>query len=134
MKNSATSNLTESNLVSRMLSEKKFSPDDSEHAILKIDFEGKIIYANQASFASLEEWFSCRKETLPSSFLKQHPGILDPEADFSFSINVKSTVFSFDVIGFKESGYIGLYGFDTINVNEIMIHLAELEKSQSLAN
>lgn len=135
MRNSTNLNLTATSThFSEVASAKIFLPDESEFAVLKIDLNGKILYANQPSFAALEDWLSCRIETLPGCFLKQYPDILNPEADFSFSISVKSSVFSFDVIGFKESGYIGLYGFDAINVSEIINHLAELEKSETYVN
>ena len=135
MRNSTNLNLSEtSKHFSEVSSEKIFLPDESEFAVLKIDLSGKILYANHASFAPLADWLSCRNETLPGYFIKQHPDILNPEADFSFSISVKSNLFSFDVIGFKESGYIGLYGFDAINVSEIINHLTELEKSEALIN
>ena len=84
MRNSTNLNLTATSThFSEVSSEKIFLPDESEFAVLKIDLNGKILYANQASFAALEDWLSCRKETIPGCFLKQHPDILNPEADFS---------------------------------------------------
>jgi len=49
---------------------------------------------------------------LPDYFLKSNPEILNPDADFSVPLTTPDATFKFDVIGFKEGGYIGLYGFN----------------------
>jgi hypothetical protein len=88
------------------------SPDYYELPVIKIDQKGRILYANRASFQILEEWLKAANEYLPEYFLKSNPEILNPDADFSVPLNTSGTTLKFDVIGFKEGGYIGLYGFN----------------------
>jgi hypothetical protein len=109
-------------------------PDESMFPVLKIDTNGKILYANHASFEYLREWINSKNEYLPNYFLSYHPNILNPDADFSMSINLKSSVLNFDVIGFKESGYIGIYGFDSMEIKEANPGIGEYEKSNSILN
>jgi two-component system sensor kinase FixL len=123
----SNNNVTEVSLVNAF-------PDESVLPVLKIDTSGKILYANHASFECLREWINSKNEYLPNYFLNYHPHILNPDADFSMSINLKSIVLNFDVIGFKESGYIGLYGFDSVEEKEVNDVINEFEKSASLLN
>ncbi len=87
----------------------QLSPDFFESPVVKIDSNGKILYANRASFELLNEWLTTSNDCLPDYFLKGNPGILNPNADFSVPFNTGTRNMNFDVIGFKESGYIGLY-------------------------
>jgi hypothetical protein len=99
-------NVTEVSLI------KNSNPDESNFPVLKIDTNGKILYANQASFKYLREWINSKNEFIPNYIININPSILNPDADFSISVNLKSANLKFDVIGFKECGYIGLYGFN----------------------
>jgi hypothetical protein len=89
--------------------------DESEYPVLKISPSGKILYANSASFEYLREWLTGSNDSLPENFLEKNSELLDPQAEFSFSLETKSGVFCFDVVGFQECGYIGLYGFQRLN-------------------
>jgi hypothetical protein len=106
-------------------------PDKSNFPVLKIDTRGKILYANHASFECLHEWLSDKEEYLPIYFMYINPDVLNSDADFSISLNVKTDVITFDVIGFKESGYIGLYGFESVKDERPEEHLFEIENSES---
>ena len=81
--------------------------------VIRIDHEGRILYANRASFPLLREWNCLANDYIPEELVKQIPSMLDLDADFNFEINTNDSSYYMDVIGFKESGYIGLYGFKT---------------------
>ena len=85
--------------------------DESQFPVFKISDKGKILYANYASFELLREWVADYSEYLPESFLKSNSDILNFNAEFSIALESKSGVKYFDVIGFKDCGYIGLYGY-----------------------
>ncbi len=89
-----------------------YSPDQSEFPVIKINLQGRILYANRASFQLLREWLCTPEQNLPEFFLMSNPGLLNAEADFSMPLVTRSIRLNFDVIGFKEQGYIGLYGFE----------------------
>lgn len=112
-------NFTESNNVEEILNVIEMSsndhsfPDKSDFPVLKIDTQGKIIYANHASFECLREWLNGKNAYLPKYVIQINPEVLNPNADFSISVDLKTDVINFDVIGFEESGFIGLYGFNS---------------------
>src|SRR5690242_6490774 len=85
----------------------------STFPIIQIDYRGRILYANKASFPLLREWNCLANDYLPKQILYKYPALLDLEAAFDVAMETKSNRYQLDVIGFKESGYIGLYGFRT---------------------
>ena len=107
----------ETEKVMEMSSNDLLFPDKSNFPVLKIDTDGKILYANHLSFNCLPEWLSGKNAYIPKYIIHVNPDVLNPDADFSISISIKSDIFNFDVIGFRESGFIGLYGFNTLRVN-----------------
>ena len=112
-------NFTESNNVEEVINVIEMSsndlsfPDKSDFPVLKIDTKGKIIYANHASFECLREWLNGKNAYLPKYVIQVNPDVLNPNADFSISVDLQTDVINFDVIGFEESGFIGLYGFNS---------------------
>jgi len=81
--------------------------------VIRIDHKGRILYANKASFPLLREWNCLANDYIPDSLIREIPAMLDLNADFDFQINTGDSSYYMDVIGFKESGYVGLYGFRT---------------------
>ncbi|CAN5463821.1 hypothetical protein BH11BAC1_BH11BAC1_22080 [soil metagenome] len=94
----------------------------NEHAhafpVIHIDYKGRILYANKASFPLLGEWNCIANEYLPEKITAQFPGLLNLDAGFELEMTTKSFQFYLDVIGFREAGYIGLYGFLTVENTE----------------
>ena len=88
--------------------------DECELPILKIDFKGRILYANQASFPLIKALECAADNYLPESFILRDPRILDLNASFSFIVELGSSLIYFDVIGFEEYRYIGLYGYKRV--------------------
>jgi hypothetical protein len=85
--------------------------ENCDQPVIRIDLSGKILYANKASYEFLNEWQLTSKEYIPESLVQDIPGILDLSADFSAPVKTTSDTITIDIIGFKECGYIGLYGF-----------------------
>ena len=81
--------------------------------VIRVDFKGRILYANKASFPILREWNCLANDYIPEELVHNFPAVLDLDAEFDIQINTNDSVYSVDVIGFKESGYIGLYGYKT---------------------
>ncbi len=81
--------------------------------VIHIDFHGRILYANKAAFPLLGEWNCLANDFLPEEFIHRNPSLLNPVRDFELKCKAGTSVFYLDVIGFREAGYIGLYGFMT---------------------
>ncbi len=105
---SENTNQTEE-LIESILNEIKL--DESLFPVFKINDKGKILYANNASFDLLRDWATDYSEYLPENFLKSNADLLNYNAEFSIALETKNGIKYFDVIGFKECGYIGLYGY-----------------------
>ena len=117
MKTATDNKAMENKIEETVLDLENMSPDNFSYPVIKIDSNGRILYANKASFQILRDWLCTPNDYLPEYFLRSNPGILNPDADFSLALMTKEMSLNFDVIGFKESGYIGLYGFDSLENN-----------------
>jgi hypothetical protein len=76
---------------------------------IRVDQKGKILFANEASQALLKG-INPKSDFIPNDFIESIPGMLNLNADFSVPVVLASGTVMFDVIGFQECGYIGLYG------------------------
>ena len=90
-----------------------FLSTEPSYPVIRIDYKGRILFANRASFPILREWNCLANDYLPEDLIHQFPSVLDLNADFDLQISTNDTSYFMDVIGFKESGYVGLYGFRT---------------------
>ena len=85
---------------------------ESKFPVIKIDFEGTILYANKAAFGIIQEWGCAASRKLPVNLMQTHPEFMDRQANLETEIVSANKVFKFNVIAFKEAGYTGLYGYE----------------------
>jgi hypothetical protein len=85
---------------------------ESKFPVIKLDFEGTILYANKAALTIIQEWGCAASRKLPLNLMKTHPELTDRQASVETEIVASNKVFKFNVIAFKEAGYTGLYGYD----------------------
>jgi len=97
----------------------KWNEENSAAPVLKINSEGKILYANSASFELLRSMDNDMSEYLPGFFKKSYASIYDLSADLTISLNVNNAEIRLDVVGFPECGYIGLYATELIALQEV---------------
>ena len=90
-----------------------FVMSEPSYPVIRIDHKGRILYANRASFPILREWNCLANDYLPEELVHENPAVLDLDAEFDFQIHTNGSSYYVDVIGFRESGYVGLYGFKT---------------------
>ena len=90
-----------------------FVQPEPSFPVIRLDYKGRILYANRASFPLLREWNCLANDYIPEELIRQNPAVLDLEADFDFQIHTDDSSYYLDVIGFKESGFVGLYGYKT---------------------
>ena len=96
-----------------------FILSEPSYPVIRIDHKGRILYANRASFPILREWNCLANDYIPEELIRENPAMIDLEANFDFQINTDDSSYFMDVIGFKESGFIGLYGFQTVTKNTL---------------
>ena len=85
---------------------------ESNFPVIKIDFEGTILYANKAAFGLIRDWGCIASRKLPVNLLNSHPELLDQHANHETELITSNRVVKFNVIAFNEAGYTGLYGYD----------------------
>jgi len=80
---------------------------------MRIDENGKILYVNAASQFIIRDWKENGEAEIPGYLFSHYPGLHDFNACFDIEIYCGSQIVKFDVVGFKEGGYIGLYACET---------------------
>lgn len=87
----------------------------SNFPVIKIDFEGTILYANKAALGIIQDWGCAASRKLPVSMLQSHPELLDRQANIETELVSSNRAIRFNVIAFYEAGYTGLYGTEIKN-------------------
>lgn len=96
--------------------------DQGNLPVIRVDRNGKILFANKASLSILNEILKSTNDYIPQDFVERIPGMLNLNADFSVPVEVSSQTMMFDVIGFEECGYIGLYGYISSPEKELVVN------------
>jgi hypothetical protein len=78
--------------------------NNSVMPVIKLNFNGEIIYANMSSFDLLISW-----KCFVSSRLPKHIYENIRAGKHSFGVNYKDKIINFVVVPFPEGGYIGLH-------------------------
>jgi hypothetical protein len=85
---------------------------ESDSPVIKIDFEGTILYANKAALGIIQDWGCAASRKLPMALLTNHPELLDRQANVETELKTTNRNIKFNVVAFHEAGYTGLYGSD----------------------
>lgn len=85
---------------------------ESLFPVIKIDFEGTILYANKAAMGLIRDWGCTASRKLPVDILKTHPELLDRKADVEKELVSSNRTVKFNVVAFDDAGYTGLYGYE----------------------
>ncbi len=91
---------------------------ESDFPVIKIDFEGTILYANKAAFGLIRDWGCVTSRKLPMNLLSTHPELLNKHANGEMELVSSNHVMKFNLIAFREAGYTGLYGYDVKMLTE----------------
>ena len=82
--------------------------------VVKLGTDGRILYANRASFPVLSDLSFSMMKKLPASFRRGHPCLTDPDAFDTITFETERFLTKMYVIGFPEAGYIGLYAYEHV--------------------
>lgn len=93
--------------------------NESSMPIIKVSFQGDILYANLASLPLMGEWGCSANQKLPEWFLKDFSGIFNHNSCHELKIPFSNCAIYFTAVPFIEAGYIGLYAFDVEDINSI---------------
>lgn len=93
--------------------ELKHSYNNSLMPVIKISFNGDILYANMSSFDLLISWGCFAGSKLPSYIYEKVQGW--NMNNNTFCINYMNKKINFIIVPFAEAGYIGIYAYEIIS-------------------
>ncbi|MGI8891906.1 MAG: hypothetical protein ACR2GN_00465 [Bacteroidia bacterium] len=93
--------------------------NESTMPVIKVNFQGDILYANLASLPLMGEWGCSANQKLPGWFLSEFSDIFNHMSCHELKIPFSSYAIYFTVVPFVEAGYIGLYAFHVEDINKI---------------
>jgi hypothetical protein len=93
--------------------------NESIMPVIKISFQGDILYANLASLPLMGEWGCSANQKLPAWFLKDFSDIFNHQSCHELKIPFSNCAIYFTAVPFVEAGYIGLYAFEIEDINKI---------------
>lgn len=93
--------------------------NESTMPVIKVSFQGDILYANLASLPLMGEWGCSANQKLPEWFLKDFSGIFDHNSCYELKIPFSNCAIYFTAVPFAEAGYVGLYAYQVEDINRI---------------
>ena len=87
-------------------------PSENPNPVLRVDGQGKILYANDAGQALLAEWRDQAGEKIPPDWVKQIQAALAEGAGQARDVSIGEQTFSLYIAPVVEAGYVNLYGQD----------------------
>lgn len=106
----------------------KFS-NENPSPVLRVQFDGKLIYANDASYKNLEVWNLVLGKDAPRILLENINKPNKSETPNQIELGVKDKIYRFTIVNIKDEGYYNIYGRDVTEEVEI-----ERLKSELIAN
>ncbi|NMC12655.1 MAG: PAS domain S-box protein [Chloroflexi bacterium] len=87
-------------------------PNENPNAVMRISFDGKLIYANSASQQILDHWQCKVGDLIPEEFQNVVQKCLTDRCQCEHDINIGDNVYSIIFASIPESNYVNLYGRD----------------------
>ncbi len=103
-------------------------PDENPFPVLRINGNGIILYANQASQPILEEWKSAIGQKAPAFWLKKVDEALTIRSQQDVDVTISDRIFSFIITPVFSEGYVNLYGRDITERKRAEENLRESEE------
>jgi len=107
-------------------------PSENPNPVLRLDREGTILYANEASQTLLTEWSRTRGQLAPDSWRAMAGDALVAGEVTTVEIPCGGRIYSFFIAPVPQSGYVNLYGRDITKrkLAEEEVHRLNLELEQ----
>ena len=86
--------------------------------VVKISFEGILLFANSAGIEFLELLSQNTGKPALNYLLKECPSILDSDCSLDINCTLNGKQYFFSVVAFKEAGYTGLYSYSVLHLND----------------
>jgi hypothetical protein len=87
--------------------------------VIKISLDGILLYANNTGIDFLDSLSNFTKRPAINYLLETCPTLLDPHCNLDISLQINDMKYFFSVVAFKEAGYVGLYGYRQVHLDNM---------------
>jgi PAS domain S-box-containing protein len=105
-------NITESKNIHSEIAVISRMPEENPNPVMRIHRDGKILYANPASAALLEDWMQGLRPVIPEELQTTIKQTFTSGSKIETQFWHRGKHFSFTVVPLVDAGYINLYGKD----------------------
>jgi len=106
-------------------------PSENPNPVLRVDVDGKIIFANPGSRPLLDYWKSAENKLMPVKWRERCRGVLGSNQVENFEEKTAESIFLLTLIPVSEMGYVNIYGLDITVLKEAEDEVIRLAKFPS---
>ncbi len=104
-------------------------PAENPNPVMRIGYDGKILYANEASNEILQTWNSSAGDRIPQIWLNEIRASFVNSTQKIMTVESAQKVFSFVIAAVGEENYANLYGRDTTEAKRFEEALRQSEQN-----
>ena len=120
--------ITERKQVEEEIAKLAKFPAENPSPVLRIDKEGNILYANQASLNLLNKWGSKTGEQAPKYWRKLILNALNSGSEIVAELKVGQGLFTWTFVPVVDAGYVNIYGLDITEKKQAEKREAQLQQ------
>jgi len=104
-------------------------PNENPSPVLRVDAEGRILYANMGSQAVLRHWACQVGGRIPQDILRECSRSLDVGSSREFDVSCGEKKYSFILAPSQEHGYVSIYGHDITEREQTRLQMSKLSSA-----
>ncbi len=108
-------------------------PSENPNPVMRIAFDGTLLYANQSSKIFLETWNLCIGRQIPAFLRNQLKTVIRTLKSNQIEIKIEHQIFLFETVPLKSEKYMNLYGMEITDRKRIEDELKDSEARYKLA-
>ncbi|NKB46296.1 MAG: EAL domain-containing protein [Legionellales bacterium] len=122
-------------MVEDVNNEPIFYASENPNPVFRFDFEGQLVYANQAAQVITAQWLESESQvTVPDEMVVMLSKAVTQNAICSAELTVDERVYHLDFVPFTERHYVNVYGFDISPRKQLQQQVTRLQNYDVLTN
>jgi PAS domain S-box-containing protein len=115
--------ITERKLAESKIKDLARFPSENPSPVLRIDKEGKVVYANQASRTLLEEWGATVGGSIPPDWRRLVAEVATSGVDKTVETEHRGRILSLNLVPFTGADDVNVYGRDVTELKKVSLEL-----------